>query len=65
MATEVWAIGLVVFATIIGAFGSLLFKIGADKLEFRIKKILTNYVLICGVLLYGLSAIFFLLLSNR
>lgn len=61
MTTTIVSVLIVIFATFIGAFGSLLFKLGADKLQFKLKHIITNYILICGVILYGLSAIIFLI----
>ncbi|MFH1064830.1 MAG: EamA family transporter [Candidatus Woesearchaeota archaeon] len=60
MATELWAAGLVIFATFIGAFGALFFKLGADRLHRQFKSIITNTRLFIGVALYGLSTIFFL-----
>ena len=61
MATETWAIAMVVFATLIGAFGSLCFKTGSDKLTRDIKKLLTNYRIMLGFLLYSISSIFFII----
>ena len=61
MATTIGAVFLVVFGTIIGAFGALLFKIGANKLKFHIKHIIQNYILISGIVLYVLSAVFFII----
>ena len=49
------AIGTVVIASIIGAFGSLFLKKGADKLELSVKRLLNNKVLIAGVVLFGLG----------
>jgi len=61
MATEIWAVVLVLFATIIGAFGSLYFKMGSGKLTLDIKKLLKNYQIILGFLLYCISAVFFII----
>jgi multidrug transporter EmrE-like cation transporter len=61
MATELWAVGLVIFATVIGAFGALFFKLGADRLHRQIRTVMNNWRLFVGVFLYGLSAIFFLI----
>ncbi len=57
--TEVWAMATVVFATLLGATGSLLFKLGSERLTLNLRKLLTNYVLIAGVIVYGVSAIIF------
>ncbi len=64
---ELWAIYIILACTIIGAFGSLCFKLGADKLKElkwrNIKQILgqliNNYYLILGVFLYAVSAILY------
>ncbi len=60
MKTQLWAILLVFIGTIIGSFGSLFFKLGADKLSFSIREQLKNYKLIVGFFLYGLSSIFYI-----
>ena len=61
MATQLWAIATVLFATIIGSFGALYFKIGSETISIDIKKLAKNYNLILGFLLYGISAIFFII----
>lgn len=60
MATELWAIGIVTFATVIGAFGALFFKFGADRLHRNLKSVITNTRLFIGLALYGLSTLIFL-----
>ncbi len=57
---ELWSILTVVGATIIGAYGSLLFKKGSDSLSLEIKKLVTNYTIMTGFLLYGVSALIFM-----
>ena len=52
---------LVVFATVIGAYGSLFFKLSSDKISLNIKKLLKNYQLFIGIFLYGVSSIIFLI----
>ena len=61
MATQLWAIATVFFATIIGAFGALYFKIGSETISLDIKKLIKNYKLILGFLFYGVSSIFFII----
>jgi len=61
MATQLWAIAMVLFATIIGAFGALYFKIGSETVSLDIKKLIKNYKLILGFLFYGISSIFFVI----
>jgi uncharacterized membrane protein len=61
LATELWAIGLVIFAAFLGAFGGLFLKLGADKLKFSIKALMRNWRLMLGVFFYGISTVFFIL----
>jgi len=60
MKTQLWAVLLVFIGTIIGSFGSLFFKLGADKLNFSIKEQLKNYKLMLGFLFYGISSVFYI-----
>ena len=55
------AIIITVFATFMGAIGSLLLKIGSAKFRFNIKALVTNYALILGLGLYGLASILFII----
>jgi len=52
---------LLIFAIILGAFGSLYFKIGAEKLSKNFNDILRNFALIKGAILYGTSAILYII----
>jgi len=61
MTTQLWAIAMVLFATIIGAFGALYFKLGSETISIDIKKLIKNYKLILGFLFYGISSIFFII----
>jgi len=60
MKTQFWAVALILFATVIGAFGSIYLKRGAEELEFNLKKLFKNMKLFYGLLLYGLSSVFFI-----
>ncbi|MBI4981107.1 EamA family transporter [Candidatus Woesearchaeota archaeon] len=60
---DLWAIVLVLIATIIGAFGALLLKKSTDKYSFR--KLLTSSLLITGLFLYGLSTILYVVALRR
>lgn len=60
MPVKYWTIGLVVIGTVIGAYGSLYLKYGSADLHFSFKKLITNFKLYIGVILYGLATIFFL-----
>ncbi len=60
MATQLWAIGLVISATLIGAFGPILLKkASAGKLS-SIKSLMKNYALFGGVSLYAISTLLFI-----
>jgi len=60
MATELWAIGLVILATFVGAFGPILLKkASAEKLS-NISSLIKNYNLFGGVFLYGLGTLLFI-----
>lgn len=61
MDTELWAIGAVILCTIIGSFGALLLKIGANKVSLNLRRLIKNYALIGGLLLYGFSTIIFII----
>lgn len=60
MATELWAVGLVVFATLIGALGPIYLKKGSKKFNLQIKEQMKNYELMLGVLFYGMATIIFI-----
>ena len=57
MATKLWAALLVLFTTLLTSSAQILWKIGSATLSFDIVKILTNYYLIGGVLLYVVGGI--------
>lgn len=61
MATPLWAMGLVVFGTMIGSFASLLMKMGSE--EFSIRKpwlLFKNFKLMCSLAISGVSSIIFI-----
>lgn len=67
MTTELWAVGLAVLSTIIGAFGPILFKKGSKTFTIDPRKVLRkplillkNYYLIFGCTLYAVSAFVFI-----
>ena len=60
MATQLWAIGLVITATLIGAFGPILLKKASEKRLSKISSLITNYHLMGGVLLYAIGTILFI-----
>ena len=64
--TQLWSIALVLTASLVGSFGPILIKKGtanltrADGIPNMIKRTMTNYHLIGGIGLYGLSTILFI-----
>lgn len=60
MATELWAIGLVIFATLVGAFGPILLKKASEKKLSSISSLMRNYHLMGGVALYGIGTVMFI-----
>ena len=52
---------ILLFAILLGAFGSLYFKIGAEKLSRNFGDLLKNFALMKGAILYGTSAIFYII----
>ncbi len=48
-------------ASFIGSFGAVFLKSGADRLEWRIRALLSNWHLAAGVFFFGLSSYFFIL----
>lgn len=60
MATQLWAIGLVVLATLVGAFGPILLKKASAKRLSKLRALATNYHLFGGVSLYGLGTLLFI-----
>lgn len=60
MATQLWAIGLVISATLIGAFGPILLKKASAKRLSKISSLATNYHLFGGVALYAIGTLLFI-----
>ena len=60
MATHLWAIGLVILATIVGAFGPILLKKASAKRLSNISSLLKNYNLFAGVALYAVGTLLFI-----
>ncbi len=58
---ELWSGLLVLLAALIGAFGSMYFKKGADRLELTVQGLLRNSDLIKGVIVYGTSTVFYVI----
>jgi len=64
MATKLWAMGLVLFCTLLTASGQLFWKFGSERLGFNILSIITNIPLLIGLALYAIGGIL-LIISLR
>ena len=56
---ELWAVGLVVLGTIIGAFGPILLKRGSNAFGLSVSSLLRNYNVLGGLFLYCLATVVF------
>lgn len=62
MATKAWAIILMFIVTILTSIAQILYKLGVDKMaSFSFYSIITNYILIGGIIVYGIAAILMLI----
>ena len=59
--TELWAVGLTLLAVSVGALGPILIKKGSSHFSFNPVKLLTNWHLICGIFVYLVSSVLFIL----
>ena len=57
MKTKLWAIGLMVFVTLLTSSAQLLYKQGVSTLEFNFISIITNGYIWSGLFLYGIGAV--------
>ena len=64
MATKLWAIGVVLFCTLLTSTAQIFYKFAAEKLSFNVLSIITNVNLLMGMLLYAVGGIL-LILSLR
>ena len=48
---------IVVFCTLITALAQILYKLGADRLEFSILSVATNWQIIVGLAIYSVAAV--------
>ncbi|MBI4140764.1 EamA family transporter [Candidatus Woesearchaeota archaeon] len=60
MPTELWAVGLVLFGTLVGAFGPILLKRGSNSFGLSVRAQFRNYNLLAGIFLYGVASIIFI-----
>jgi len=52
---------VVLIGSFLGALGSLYLKKGANKFSFDLFKLITNYEIIFGIIIYAISAIMFII----
>ena len=56
MPTKLWAMGVVLFCTLLTSTAQIFYKFGAEKLELNFISLLTNYNLIIGAVMYFIGA---------
>jgi len=59
MATELWAMGLVLLAAVIGSFGPIFLKKASGELTLNVFEIIKNKNLILGIMFYGIGTVLF------
>ena len=64
MKTKPWAMGMVLFCTLLTSTAQLFYKFVAERLELNFLSIITNLPLLMGMLLYAVGGIL-LILSFR
>ena len=60
MKTQLWAIGMVILATIVGALGPIMLKKASAKKFSSLKSLAANYYLFAGIILYGFGTVLFI-----
>lgn len=60
MATQLWAILLIISASLLGAFGPILLKKASAKSLSKLSSLATNYHLLGGVALYAVGTLLFI-----
>ncbi len=60
MATQLWAMGLVILAATIGSLGPIYLKKSAKDFSLNLKKLITNRNLIIGLIFYGIGTVLFI-----
>ncbi len=61
MKTPLSSVILVLFGSFIGSFGAVFLKLGAEHMKGSLMRLLTNYWLAVGVVLYLLSSVFYMM----
>lgn len=52
---------LVLFSSFVGSFGAVFLKMGAERMGGGIARLLTNYWLVVGIILYLVSSVFYMM----
>lgn len=60
MATQLWAMGLVILAGFLGSMGPIMLKKASGKISLNPIKLLKNYHLLAGFGFYGLGTVLFI-----
>ncbi|MBA7622536.1 4-amino-4-deoxy-L-arabinose-phosphoundecaprenol flippase subunit ArnE [subsurface metagenome] len=60
MNTQPWTIWLVLLCAFLGSLGQLLFKLGSKSISFNVLSWITNWQIMGGMALYGISSILFI-----
>ena len=60
MPAKLWAIALVLLATLVGSFGPILLKKASAKKLSKISALMSNYDLFGGVALYAIGTLLFI-----
>lgn len=61
MHTPASSIILVLFGSFVGSFGAVFLKLGAEHMQGSLARILSNYWLAIGIVLYLLSSVFYIM----
>jgi drug/metabolite transporter (DMT)-like permease len=59
--TPISSVVLVVLASFIGSFGAVFLKLGAERMQGGLAKIIRNYWLFIGIFFYLLSSVFYVM----
>jgi undecaprenyl phosphate-alpha-L-ara4N flippase subunit ArnE len=60
MTTQLWAMGLVVFACLLGGFGPIFMKRASGEFSLNPLKMIKNYNLIIGIFFYAIGSVLFI-----
>ena len=60
MATQLWAVLLVIAGDLVGSFGPILLKKASSRISFNLRSIIFNKYLIGGIFFYSIGTILFI-----